>query len=271
MSTRGETERSESSRTSEHQPEHTTRRHRLSRQRTLGGAVALLVPVLGLAVAACGGSAGAGTASTSSTSSTSTAVAGVGSGGFAGHGGSSGGTNARTTNAAGGSVGTISGVSSSGFTLSTPTGEKVTVKTTSTTVYEKRSKKAAASAVVKGTTALALGKVSSTTITASEVIVQPAINLSKAASKVISFSSGTQGTSKSVGQIPSSYKQGSGTLVSGTTAAKATEAALSSYAGGIVDRVVRLSNGDYEVHTIGVNWPHHVFVNKDFHVVGAND
>ena len=41
-------------------------------------------------------------------------------------------------------------------------------------------------------------------------------------------------------------------------------AALSSYAGGIVDRVVRLSNGEYEVHQIGVNWPHHIFVTSDF-------
>jgi hypothetical protein len=32
-----------------------------------------------------------------------------------------------------------------------------------------------------------------------------------------------------------------------------------------------LSNGDYEVHTIGVNWPHHIFVNQDFKVIGADD
>jgi hypothetical protein len=31
------------------------------------------------------------------------------------------------------------------------------------------------------------------------------------------------------------------------------------------------SNGDYEVHYIGVNWPHHIFVNQDFQVIGAND
>jgi len=33
--------------------------------------------------------------------------------------------------------------------------------------------------------------------------------------------------------------------------------------------VVKLSNGEYEVHQIGVNWPHHVFVNQGFKVVGA--
>jgi hypothetical protein len=37
-----------------------------------------------------------------------------------------------------------------------------------------------------------------------------------------------------------------------------------------VDRVFRLSDGKYEVHYIGVNWPHHIFVNHDFVVVGAD-
>jgi hypothetical protein len=31
-----------------------------------------------------------------------------------------------------------------------------------------------------------------------------------------------------------------------------------------------LSNGEYEVHNIGVNWPHHIFVSTGFKVVGAN-
>ena len=39
---------------------------------------------------------------------------------------------------------------------------------------------------------------------------------------------------------------------------------------GMVDRVVLLSSGDYEVHMIAVNWPHHVFVNTQFQVVGAD-
>jgi hypothetical protein len=77
--------------------------------------------------------------------------------------------------------------------------------------------------------------------------------------------------SKQAGQIPASYSQGSGTIVGGAAANKATEAALGAYPGGIVDRVVKLSNGEYEVHNIGVNWPHHIFVNKDFKVIGAGD
>ena len=61
---------------------------------------------------------------------------------------------------------------------------------------------------------------------------------------------------KQVGQIPASYSQGSGTIVSGTAANKATEAALAAYPGAIVDRVVKLSNGEYEVHYIGKHSPH---------------
>ena len=90
------------------------------------------------------------------------------------------------------------------------------------------------------------------------------------AAGVIPFQRGAPTTSKQVGQIPANYSQGSGTIVSGTTANKATEAALAAYPGGVVDRVVKLSNGEYEVHNIGVNWPHHVFVNQDFKVVGAD-
>ena len=45
---------------------------------------------------------------------------------------------------------------------------------------------------------------------------------------------------------------------------------LAAYPGGVVDRVVKLSNGEYEVHNIGVSWPHHVFVSAAFKVVGAD-
>jgi hypothetical protein len=109
---------------------------------------------------------------------------------------------------------------------------------------------------------------SGTTITAAQVIVQPVGGGSGAG--VIPFQPGAPTTSKQVGQIPANYSQGSGTIVSGPTAYKATEAALAAYPGGVVDRVVQLSNGEYEVHNIGVNWPHHIFVSQDFKVVGAN-
>jgi hypothetical protein len=163
-------------------------------------------------------------------------------------------------------------VSSSGFTLSTSGGQKVTVKEASTTTYEKGTSPASASAVTTGETVLVLGTTDSTTITASEVITQPvSTGGSSPGGQVIPYSQGQKGSSESVGQIPSDYKQGSGTIVSGTTADKAVEAALAAYPGGVVDRVVAIGNGDYEVHYIGVNWPHHIFVNQDFQVIGAND
>jgi membrane-bound inhibitor of C-type lysozyme len=182
----------------------------------------------------------------------------------------SGGSNARSGPAAGGSIGRVSSVSTSGFELLTSAGQKVTVKETSSTTYEKGNKAASASAVTKGKTALVVGTTDSASITATQVIVQPTPSGSKTSSKVTPFKRGAPSTSKQVGQIPATYKQGSGTLVSGTTATKATKAALAAYPGGIVDRVVKLSNGEYEVHNIGVNWPHHIFVNQAFKVVGAN-
>jgi hypothetical protein len=87
---------------------------------------------------------------------------------------------------------------------------------------------------------------------------------------VVPFQRGAPTTSKQDGQVPQNYTEGSGTIVSGTAANSATEAALAAYKGGVVDRVVQLSNGEYEVHYIGVNWPHHVFVSQDFTVVGAS-
>jgi len=125
----------------------------------------------------------------------------------------------------------------------------------------------------KGESVLVLGTVNGTTITASRVIVQPTDSggsATSSAAAVVPFQRGAPSTSKQVGQIPANYSQGSGTVVSGKTANKATEAALAAYPGGVVDRVVKLSNAEYEVHNIGVNWPHHIFVNQSFTVIGAD-
>jgi hypothetical protein len=119
-----------------------------------------------------------------------------------------------------------------------------------------------------------LGTTNGTTITATHVTVQPVGGVgsatSSAAAGVVPFQRGAASTSKQAGQIPANYTEGSGTIVSGTTADKATEAALAAYPGGVVDRVVQLIDGEYEVHYIGVNWPHHIFVDQNFNVVGAN-
>jgi hypothetical protein len=228
------------------------------------------VAVAGIAaVAIAGGSYGIVTAASSSTTATVSSSSGHGS--ASGSGTRGNGSNARSGPAAGGSVGTASSVSTSGFTLTTATGQKVTVKEASSTAYEQGTSPASASAVTAGAPVLVLGTTDSTTITATEVIVQPpASSASNPGGQVKAFSKGTTGASETVGTIPSDYTQGSGTLASGTTADKATEAALAAYPGGVVDRVVELGNGDYEVHYIGVNWPHHIFVNQSFQVIGAN-
>jgi hypothetical protein len=179
-----------------------------------------------------------------------------------------GASNARSGPAAGGTVGRVGSVSTSSFTVSTSAGQNVTVRKASSTKYKTGMRSTSASAVKTGKPVLVLGTTNGTTITATTVIVQPAGIAS--ASAVVPFQQGAPSASKQAGQIPANYSQGSGTIVSGTPANKATEAALASYPGGIVDRVVKLSNGEYEVHNIGVNWPHHIFVNKNFKVVGAN-
>jgi hypothetical protein len=232
------------------------------------------------AIAVAGGSYGivSATSSSSSTASTSGPAASssgpaASSGGLAGglrSGG--GGSGARSGPAAGGASGTVGSVSTPKFTITTSAGQKVTVEEASATTYQKGTSPASANAITTGTPVLVLGTTSGTTITATQVIVQATGSGGSAASsaaQVIPFQRGAPATSKQVGQIPASYRQGSGTIVSGTAANKATEAALAAYPGGIVDRVVKLSNGEYEVHYIGVNWPHHVFVNQGFKVIGA--
>jgi hypothetical protein len=175
---------------------------------------------------------------------------------------------ARSGPAAGGTVGTVVSVSNSSLTVSTSAGQTVTVQKTSATKYLKGTRSTSATAVKKGAPVLVLGTTNGTTIAATQVIVQT--GGSGTSSAVVPFQRGAPSTAKQVGQIPASYTEGSGTIVGGTTANKATEAALSAYPGGVVDRVVKLSNGEYEVHNIGVNWPHHIFVNESFKVVGAD-
>ena len=223
-----------------------------------------------LVCAVIGLSAGYVAYSATATSPSATA-AGGGSAGGPGSGGA--GSNARSGPASGGAAGTVDSLSTSSFTLLTSAGQKVTVDEASSTTYQNGTSSTSASAITTGEDVLVLGTTSGTTITATQVIVQPAGGGGSAASSaagVIPFQPGAPSTSKQVGEIPANYSQGSGTIVSGTTANKATEAALAAYPGGIVDRVVQLSNGEFEVHYIGVNWPHHIFVNQDFKVVGAN-
>jgi hypothetical protein len=233
----------------------------LTRRLTRPLAIGAVVVVIGggaagiISATSGNGSAGAGTVQTANA-------------GFAAKAGS----NARSGPAAGGVVGTVSSVSTSSFTVTTSGGQKVTVKKASSTTYRKGTSSSTASAITKGKPVLVLGTTNGTTITATQVVVQPASGGSTtySPSKVVTFKRGAPSTSKQDGKIPANYTEGSGTIVSGTTANKATTAALAAYPGGVVDRVVKLSNGEYEVHNIGVNWPHHIFVSSSFKVVGAN-
>ena len=233
------------------------------------------------AIAVAGGSYGivsatsssASTAASSSPAASSASPAASSASPAASRGSGGGGSNARSGPAAGGSSGTVGSVSTSGFTMTTSAGQKVTVNEASATTYQKGTSPASASAITTGESVLVLGTVNSTTITATQVTVQPTGSEGSAASLaagVVPFQQGAPSTSKQAGQIPANYSQGSGTIVSGTAASKATEAALAAYPGGVVDRVVKLSNGEYEVHYIGVNWPHHIFVDQAFTVVGAD-
>ena len=168
----------------------------------------------------------------------------------------------------GGSTGIVATTFASGFTMTTATGIEVTVNETSST----RTVDGPASDVRKGTSVLVLGLDDVATITADWVVIQPHGDGGAAAAKangVIPFESGVPSPAQSVGTIPASYTQGVGTLVSGIQAYIPVAVAQAVFPGGVVDRVVSLSDGSYEVHNISINWPHHVFVSKDFMYLGA--
>jgi hypothetical protein len=229
------------------------------------GAAALVCAVIALSVNLA--------TSQSAPTAQAPSVSGVAGSRVAGSGAAAGGaSNARSGPATGGASGTIDSVSTSGFTMTTSAGQKVTIDVASATTYQNGTSSTSVNATTAGQLVVVLGTVDGTTITATQVIVTPAGgdgSATSSAATVIPFQSGAPATSKQVGQVPANYSQGSGTIVSGSTANTATQAALAAYPGGIVNRVVQLSDGEYEVHNIGVSWPHHIFVNQDFTVVGA--
>jgi hypothetical protein len=226
------------------------------------GATALAIGGGAYGIVSATASTGSGTATTNTSGSATSGQLARGGGG----------SNARSAPAAGGSSGTVDSVSASSFTITTSAGQKVTVNKATSTKYQNGTSLSSASAITKGESVLVLGTTNGATITATQVIVQPSGGGSAKSSSagVIPFQRGAPSTSKQVGQIPADYSQGSGTIVSGTDANNATKAALAAYPGGVVDRVVKLSNGEYEVHNIGVNWPHHIFVSHDLKVIGAD-
>jgi hypothetical protein len=162
----------------------------------------------------------------------------------------------------------VSSVTTASFAMTTTAGnQQVTVSEGAFTTYQKVNTSTTASAITKDEPVLVLGWTSGSTITATQVILQPT-GLS-ATSSAAEFTCGGATITKTTGQIPAGFSQGSGTLISGSAANQATEAALAAYPGVIVDRVAELSNGEYNVHCIGDSWPHHIFVDQDFKAVGA--
>src|SRR5882762_5697431 len=66
------------------------------------------------------------------------------------------------------------------------------------------------------------------------------------------------------GQVPQNWSPGTGTIVTGAAADKAKAVAVAKYPGGVVNRVLKLSDGSYAVHRIATPAPHHIFVSKDY-------
>jgi hypothetical protein len=80
---------------------------------------------------------------------------------------------------------------------------------------------------------------------------------------------GQSGQPQVDGQAPQNWSPGSGTIITGAAADKATAAAVAQYPDGTVNRVLQLSDGSYAVHRIGTSAPHHIFVSTDFTVTGT--
>ncbi|RAK58731.1 hypothetical protein DJ021_02395 [Phenylobacterium hankyongense] len=176
----------------------------------------------------------------------------------------------------GGVVGTVDSVSASGFVVTLSPGHQATVETSSATTYRKGKAASSASAVKEGQRVVAIGLAtvgrgnSGSTVKATEIILQPAGGgTATSSTDGVPFQQGVAPVAKEVGKVPANYVQGEGTIISGPEASKAIQAALAAYTGGVVNRVVKLKTGEYEVHNVGVRWPHHLFVDKNFKFIGA--
>jgi hypothetical protein len=148
----------------------------------------------------------------------------------------------------GGSTGLVATTFASGFTMTTATGVEVTVNETSSTKTVD-----GPAGEVKGTSVLVLGLDNGATITADRVVIQPHGDGGAAAAKahgVIPFEPGCRRPrSRSAPSRPPT-PEGVGTLVSGIQAYIPVAVAQAVFPGGVVDRVVLLSDGSYEVHNI---------------------
>ena len=213
---------------------------------------------------------------------------GPGAGGPGGPGAGGAARPPRAPPSEGGTVGTIDSVSPGTIEITMSSGQKATVLRSSHTTYRKGTSTVLGSTITPGETIVVLGIIQDvqgehkTAIDANQVIADaPGIAYVPASDANLQaglHQAGAQGgpqggarpAEQKVGQVPSNYVEGEGTIVVDTVEAnKALLVALAAYPNGIINRVVKLSDGVYECHHIGVAWPHHVFVTSDFKYIGA--
>ncbi len=203
--------------------------------------------------------------------------AGAGPGGFGGPGAGGAARPPRAPPSEGGTVGKVESLSPGSIEITMSSGQKATVLRSSHTTYGRGAGKALGSSIKEGETVLVIGIVQDiqgerkTSIDASLVVAQPVgIDYAPAASGAAAPPQrGAPPAEKRVGQIPSNYVEGEGTIVGPAEADKAIPLALAAFPNGIINRVVKLSDGTYECHHVGVTWPHHVFISKDLKYLGA--
>jgi hypothetical protein len=174
--------------------------------------------------------------------------------------------NARSGPAAGGAAGDVADVSASGFTLRTATGQTVA------TSWSAGKRSSSASRISAGRTRPSVrnGKRNDDhSESGHSPAGEPRWIRSVVGCRPGRVRPGAQFASKDVGQIPASTVLGSGRSSMARPRPprpkvhwRPTQAESST--------VVKLSNGQYEVHTIGVSWPHHIYVGHDPKVIGAD-
>jgi len=150
------------------------------------------------------------------------------------------------------------------------------IATSLSTIYSNGQRSIRAGGIAPGESVIVVGVVAFgaqgravTTITAEDVILQPAAAVVSAKPAPVQ-QRGQAAPEQRIGEIPADYVEGGGTVINGPEANKATEAALKSefYQGGLINPVVKQNHGIYECHNL-VAGPHHIFVNSDFKVIGA--
>ena len=227
----------------------------------------------GIAAIVIGGGSYGIVAATSSSATTTASSSTTSSGhGLAGGSGTGSGSNARSGPAAGGSVGTVSERVRVRLHADDRTGQKVTIKEASSTTYEKGTSPASSQCRHHRRTGSRAGDDRQ-----HDHHGHPGHRGSAQQQRIVPrgaddrLHQGDAGFDREGRHDPVGLHPGVGDARQRHDRGQGDR----SRAGRLPGRRRRpgreLGNGDYEVHNIGVNWPHHIFVNADFQVIGAND